>query len=490
MAAPIIPAERRVYCNRTLNLRSIRAIGYDMDYTLIHYHVEAWEKRAFAHVRDKLLALGWPVESLVFRPEQVMRGLIIDRALGNLVKANRFGFVTRATHGTRPLAFAEQRRIYARTHVDLNDTRWEFLNTLFSMSEACLFIQLVDLLDDNRLPGHMGYDDLFEVVHRSLDEAHMEGLLKADILAAPERYVDLDPETPIALLDQQRAGRRLMLVTNSEWPYTREIMSFAFDRFLPGEMTWRDLFELVIVSARKPAFFRPRQPLFRVEDEERGLLEPCYHFTEGAVHQGGDAAGVEEFLQLSGDEILYVGDHIFTDVNISKSLHRWRTALVVRELEGEIAAMRAFEPTQAVLSERMRSKAALEAELAAMRLAQLRAECGEPIPPTDPPQTPDDIVEQLRTRIAALDAEIAPLAQEAATLFHPEWGLLLRAGNDKSHLARQLERHADIYMSRVSNLLYATPFAFLRSPRGFLPHDESLRHGGAADDVSQTIDQG
>ena len=25
--------ERRVYCNRTLNLRSIKAIGFDLDYT-------------------------------------------------------------------------------------------------------------------------------------------------------------------------------------------------------------------------------------------------------------------------------------------------------------------------------------------------------------------------------------------------------------------------------------------------------------------------
>ncbi len=32
----LVPRSRRVYCNRTLNLRSIRAIGYDMDYTLVH----------------------------------------------------------------------------------------------------------------------------------------------------------------------------------------------------------------------------------------------------------------------------------------------------------------------------------------------------------------------------------------------------------------------------------------------------------------------
>ena len=47
----------------------------------------------------------------------------------------------------------------------------------------------------------------------------------------------------------------------------------------------------------------------------------------------------------------------------------------------------------------------------------------------------------------------------------------MRAGNDKSHLARQVERYADIYTSRVSNFLYQTPFVYLRSPRGSLPHD-------------------
>ncbi len=36
---PVAPPQRGVFANRTLNLRSIRAIGYDMDYTLVHYRV-------------------------------------------------------------------------------------------------------------------------------------------------------------------------------------------------------------------------------------------------------------------------------------------------------------------------------------------------------------------------------------------------------------------------------------------------------------------
>ena len=47
----------------------------------------------------------------------------------------------------------------------------------------------------------------------------------------------------------------------------------------------------------------------------------------------------------------------------------------------------------------------------------------------------------------------------------------MRAGNDKSRLARQIERYADVYTSRVSNLLDLTPFGYLRAPRGSLPHD-------------------
>jgi hypothetical protein len=45
---------------------------------------------------------------------------------------------------------------------------------------------------------------------------------------------------------------------------------------------------------------------------------------------------VEKSLDIHGDEILYVGDHIFTDVSQSKVHLRWRTALICRELEYEV----------------------------------------------------------------------------------------------------------------------------------------------------------
>lgn len=464
------PATRRIFCNRTLNLRSIKAIGFDMDYTLIHYDAVEWERRAYEHVRERLLARGWPVTDLAFDPELVTLGLILDLENGNVVKANRFGFVKRASHGTRMLAYEEQRDLYTRELVDLAEPRWVFLNTLFSLSEACMYAQLVDLLDAGALEGAMGYRDLYKVVRASLDEAHMEGRLKAEIMDAPERFVVLDPEVPLALMDLRGAGKKLLLVTNSEWHYTKVMMTYAFDRFLPGAMTWRDLFDVVIVAAGKPSFFEHKNPCFEVIDDD-GRLLPTRGPRFGGCYLGGNAAQVEEGLGLSGEEILYFGDHVFSDVRVSGRLLRWRTALVLRALEDELIALEAHKPQQAELTALMAEKEELEHRFSRLRLGLQRLERGYGPQPESSAASLKQRMTALREQLVALDARIAPLAKAASELASPRWGLLLRTGNDKSHLARQIERYADVYTSRVSNLLAVTPFAYLRSPRGSLPHD-------------------
>jgi HAD superfamily 5'-nucleotidase-like hydrolase len=471
MDFPTPPHARGIFCNRTLNLRAIRAVGYDMDYTLVHYRVEDWERRAYEHLKARLVSLGFPVEGHQFDPQMVIRGLVVDTERGNLVKANRFGFVKKAMHGTRDVAFEVYREAYARTIVDLSEPRWSFLNTLFSLSEACLYAQLVDLLDAGALPKAMGYADLWRMLREQMEAAHLEGHLKAEIIADPERFVVADPEAPLALLDQKHAGKKLLLITNSEWFYTVAMMRHAFDPYLPKGTTWRDLFDVVVVGARKPEFFTTRNPFFEVATEE-GLLKPVVGaLREKAAYLGGSARELERHLGLSGDEILYVGDHMFGDVHVTKSVLRWRTALVLRELEDEVTALETFAPTEARIAALMQEKEAIEAEVCQLRVGLQRLKAGYgPRPPTSPGEISSALNER-KARLSALDQAIAPLARAASELANPRWGLLMRAGNDKSHLARQVERYADIYTSRVANFLHASPFVYLRSPRGSLPHD-------------------
>ena len=468
-----VPRWRGIFCNRTLNMRSIRAVGYDMDYTLIHYKVEDWERLAFQYAQGKLLAAGLPVEGTTFDPSAVIRGLIIDRELGNIVKANRFGYIKAASHGTRQMDFEEQRKIYARTVVDLGEQRFVFLNTLFGLSEAWLYAHLVDRLDAGRMSERpTSYSDLYAIVRRTIDETHMEGALKAEIVADPERYIELDPETPLALLDQRQAGKKLLLVTNSGWPYTCSIMSYAFDRYLPKGMAWRDLFDIIICSSRKPAFFIRPQPVFRVVDEAGHLSPHLGPLQDGGVYVGAHAGLVEESLGLEGEQILYVGDHVYGDVHVSKSVRRWRTALILHELEAELMALDSFEETQAQLTQLMAHKSQLESAEAALRVTLVRRRRG--YGPTDERSVRalDTELSDLRAQVQALDARIGPLARASAELSNPRWGLLMRTGHDKSNMARQVERHADIYTSRVSNFAYLTPYRYLRSSRGSLPHDD------------------
>lgn len=458
-----------VFCNRTLNLRGVAAIGYDMDYTLVTYDVQRWEQRSFDHLRALLADEGWPVDDVRFDSDFVIRGLVIDRRLGNIVKANRFGYVKQAAHGCRMMDFDETRRTYSRTIVDLADDRWVFLNTLFAVSEASMYAHLVDCLDARRLPDVMGYADLHDRVSAALDQAHIEGNLKAEIVADPAATVELDPRIALALLDQRAAGKRLLLITNSDFPYTRAMMSYAFDRFMPAGTSWVTLFELVIVSARKPAFFDTSSPVFRVTDDGSCLRPEPMGLTGPGVYYGGDAGLVERYMGLDSSDFLYVGDHIFADVHVSKRARRWRTALVLRELRDEMCAIRGFAPEQRQLTGLMATKEDLERTAARSRLAQLRRRHRHAPPPEGSDELPDPV--EMRARLERLDAEIGPLARAATELGNRRWGPVMRAGNDKSMLARQMESYADVYCSSVADFVDPTPYAYFRSARGSLPHD-------------------
>ncbi len=459
--------ERGLFCNRTLNLRGVRAIGYDMDYTLIHYHVDAWEQAAFEHATERLGDRGWPVDALEFEPTAFTLGLTFDLELGNLVKATRFGYVMRAHHGDQVLSFDDQRNAYYGTVIELSDDRFEFMNTLFELSRASLWTQLVAIHDRKPLPGVASYAQLYREIDLALGAAHLEGALKAAIVADPDRFVDVDPGLLGTLEDQRLAGKQLLLVTNSEWWYTQKMMSWCFDGALGPDRTWRDLFDLVIVAAAKPRFFAEQGPIFRLVDAERGHLEPHFGPLErGEVYHGGNARMVEQSLGHDASQFLYVGDHLFGDVHVTKDVLRWRTALIARELEDEIHAAATFAEDEARLEMLMDDKIGLE-----HRHASLRMERRQRVVADVPRDDIDGEIDLTAAAISEVDTKIAPLARAAATQGNDAWGPLMRAGVDKSLFARQVEKYADVYTSRVSNFAAATPYGYLRAARGSLPHD-------------------
>jgi hypothetical protein len=131
----------------------------------------------------------------------------------------------------------------------------------------------------------------------------------------------------------------------------------------------------------------------------------------------------------------------------------------------------AFREDQKRLASLMREKEQIESELSQLRLELQRKRQGYGPTSASSKKDLERRVGGVRSKLANLDEKIRPFAKAAAEIGNDRWGPLMRAGNDKSFLARQVERYADIYLSRVSNFLKLTPYAYLRSHRGSLPHD-------------------
>ncbi|KHN05393.1 Cytosolic purine 5'-nucleotidase [Glycine soja] len=342
---------------------------------------EAWEGRAYDYCMENLKNMGFPIDGLAFDPDLVIRGLVIDKEGGNLVKADRFGYIKIAMHGTKMLSTRAVSEIYGRELVDLRQkSRWEFLNTFFSVSEAVAYMQMVDKLDGGIIPSNLGsfdYNGLYKVVGKALIAAHVEGRLKSEIMSNPEQFVEPDPELLFTLLDQKEAGKKLVLITNSDYHYTHKMMHHSFNRFLPNDMGWRDLFDIVIVSANKPEFFQMSHPMYEVVTEE-GLMRPCFKAQTGGLYSGGSAQMVESSLNIHGDEILYIGDHIYTDVSQPKVHLRWRAALICRELEEEYTALIRSRGRRQSLVELINQKEVVVDLFNQLRLALQRQSKGRP----------------------------------------------------------------------------------------------------------------
>ncbi len=290
--------------------------------------------------------------------------------------------------------------------------------------------------------------------------------------------MDLDPDLALALLDLKHAGKKLLLITNSEWFYTKAMMSYCFDRYLPGGMTCRDLFDLVIVGAQSPRSSPPGSPSSRSSTTtacSRPVVGPIH---EGKAYLGGNAAARRaEPRLLAGDDILYVGDpHLRRRERVEE-----RAPLAdcphPPGARGRGRRRRGPPGEEARLAELMAEKEQLDALGCQIRLDLQRLQAAMVPRWRRPPRSSRRPSPRCARSSSSSIEKIAPLAAAVASTPNERWGSLLYAGNDKSHLARQVERSADIYTSRVSNFLFRTPFAYLRSQRGTLPHDPAARPG-------------
>ncbi len=453
-----------IYVNRTLNMKQIAAIGFDMDYTLVRYNSQAFEEMTYKEILKKLIEQKkYPAEiaSLKFKFDLAIRGLVIDKALGNVLKLSTYSKVKHAYHGVTEMDFKTQQKIYQGLVIDLNDSeRFAIVDTTFSISYCVLYMQMVDL--KNRRPelNLPDYKTLENDILDGLDISHRDGSLKGQVKKNVKKYIVQDPDIVTALERFKTHGKKLWVITNSDYEYSKLLLDYAITPFLKSHKSWSELFNLVVTAASKPRFFTDKMPLLQI-DPASGLMRNHHGKIEDGIYQGGNAQTIQKNAGLSGEQILYLGDHIYGDVLQIKKTCNWRTALVIDELMDETNALQKSEALSKEINLLMAEKIDLEHKLD--DLFDKEIEKGK---------KPDKTKVKLHfEKIEKVDKKIGKLIRSHSQFFNPHWGETMRAGVEPSRLAGQIEKYACIYMAKISDFAEYSPRNYYRPRKKTLPHE-------------------
>ena len=486
-----IPLCERIFCNRSLNMSSIKAVGFDMDYTLAIYKHESFEKLAYDETLKKLVQNGYPKEILdwKFDNKYMVRGLVIDKKLGNILKIDRHRYVKLAYHGFKELTRDERRKLYDVENIHIyEEPNFALVDTIFSLAEAFLFTQLVNFKETTNTLDNKNFEQIHQDVRKCIDLCHRDGSIKHKIAYAPEKYIKYDCHLAQVLQDLRSSGRKVFIVTNSLWEYTNVVMNFLLNSDKSNRNNWMDFFDIIITGSQKPNFFTLKSPLYEV-NLESGLLKnieilPVMKESSDdntsclypKVFQGGHVKLLHDMLNIQkGSEILYIGDHIYGDILRSKKEIGWRTMLVVEELEWEINNYNASKQQYDTCCSLISKKEALMEKLDQIQLAIIANKKNREISCSQLKNISitelEDQAKKIASEILILnDLEDTSLSTYHKT-FHPIWGELMKTGMQNSRFSAQVFNYSCLYTSKVTNLRHYGPLKNFSAVSHAMPHE-------------------
>ena len=133
-----IPRVDRVFVNRDLKLSGVTWVGFDMDYTLAIYRQERMDALSVELTVDRLIRRGYPRElkELVYDTRFPIRGLLVDKRYGHILKMDRYKVVHRGYHGMQRLDQKVMEELYHDKRIRPHTSRYHWIDTLFALSEV------------------------------------------------------------------------------------------------------------------------------------------------------------------------------------------------------------------------------------------------------------------------------------------------------------------------------------------------------------------
>ncbi|GCB79703.1 5'-nucleotidase domain-containing protein 3 [Scyliorhinus torazame] len=445
-----------IFANNEVCLSDIEIYGFDYDYTLAFYSSNL-HTLIFNAAREILIQQhNYPedLRNYDYNPNFVIRGLHYDVQKGLVMKIDAFHYIQLGTiyRGLSPVPDEQVIEMYEGTHVPLEHmsdfygksshgfTMKQFMD-IFSLPELTLLSCVNDYFIRQNIDFEPVY--LYKDVKEVIRDVHVKGILYGAVEQDIEKYVSHEEQTSTVLGRLIDSGKKLFLITNSPFSFVDKGM-----QYMVGQ-DWRDLFDIIIVQAEKPAFFNDNRRPFRTANQRDKLhWDKISKLEKGQIYKQGN---LYEFLKLTGwtgSKVLYFGDHIYSDLADLTLKHGWRTGAIIPELRSEIKTMNTEQYSQVVvwlqgltgLLERMQVYEDAESRMVLQEWIKERNE----------------------------------LREMTKTIFNPQFGSIFRTHHNPTYFSRRLSRFADIYMASLSCILNYNLHNTFYPRRTPLQHEASL----------------
>jgi len=460
---PMSNAHDSIFANTYVDLGNVDTVGFDYDYTLVHYTEELltllYSMALNRLVNDRHYPTEMLTSDLVYDNYFSIRGLAVDKETGWICHLSYTHKVAVAWEGREKVSTSEIFEEYrGKRALNPRDRRARLkpLNDLFSMAECCLIADTIQFFKDNSIdfcPSNVVTDIL-----GAIRDTHISGDFHRIVANDPEKYFDVTPHLKDVLDNLKDSGKRLIFASNSPYWYVDAGM-----KYILGDQ-WRDIWDAVIVSAGKPAFYTDMKRPFREVNTETNRvrfqkvekLEKGKVYTEGclreltqlmdwSVDSGKDDENVESMGPLNmNSNVLYIGDSLFADLVDAKREFGWITAAVTPEVGFELDVQQSndhllTEQTIAVLLDSLR---------------QVQTEMG-----IKKHTEEDSLV------LNKLEKLVSRWRDRQTNLLGNPFGSVFRARYQPSLFAHSLRRYCDLYMNSIGSLrLYSPQHRFYPEP--------------------------
>ncbi|CAL4122761.1 unnamed protein product [Meganyctiphanes norvegica] len=439
---------KNVFASNELDLSEIKVYGFDYDYTLANYE-PAVEHLIYQLGKNILVSkYRYPdeIKNLKYDKDFAVRGLHYDIEKGLLMKIDQFQQIQMGSvySGMTPLSEKEVLEIYGKRALPLDYVEGHLRGTpkmahladCFSMPEMCLLSQVVQYFKDNDLL----YDtvSIFNDVKSAIGSIHpeMHRIVGRNI----SEYLIKDAGLVTFFERLRNSGKEMFLITNSPFYFVNAGMTYIL-----GE-NWRDYFDVVVANAKKPNFFVINRPFRELNEEiDTQTWGPVNTLEKGKVYLEGNLNHLQKSKCWQGQQVLYFGDHPYSDLADVSLNHGWRTGAIIWELDYEIQCLN-HEEYKKISGWLMVLQTLIESS-----------------------QDAED--EGCRQLIKEWEKERDDLRKRTKVLFNQFFGSVFRTHDNPTYFSRRLFRFADIYTSQLVNLTNYSINHTYYPRRGVLPHE-------------------